>query len=219
MAPKVARNQPTMEGQLLYSDEHDELFGRGWEHTVYTKAMLIHVEKGLRKLWRSHNGSYCRRITRPRAGKFEAFFRKHFKEVTGFQVTRAQEFQKEVKDNNGYLQPRDDKGREKVKLAEQFHQLPQWMEEQVERASRGSYLTIKLLMEKFKKDFIDACAGPLEEGQDKVEAVQSMPGKEVFRRALHDMNYDYLKRRVKRLEARGSDEVLAELYKFLRVFL
>ena len=75
---------PTFEGQLQYSDEHNDIFGRGWEHTVYTKAMLIHAEKGLRRLWKNQDGTYRRRITRPVAGKFEKFFRSHFKAVTGF---------------------------------------------------------------------------------------------------------------------------------------
>ena len=69
MAPKkaaVKRNELTMEGELLYSDVHDELFGTGWEHTVYTKAILIHVEKGLRKLWTTDDGTdYKYRISRP----------------------------------------------------------------------------------------------------------------------------------------------------------
>ena len=100
----VKRNELTMEGQLLYSDVHNELFGKGWEHTVYTKAILIHVEKGLRKLWTTDDGSEYKyrisrpkEVTKPRGGtseKFEDWFRQHFKEVTGFDVTQAQKFRK-----------------------------------------------------------------------------------------------------------------------------
>ena len=97
MAPKKAvvypkRHELTMEGYLFYSDDHLELFGPGWEHTVYTKAMLIHIEKGLRKFWTNDDGSYKVRVQRPSEGKFEDFFREHFKEITGFQATQAQSF-------------------------------------------------------------------------------------------------------------------------------
>ena len=220
MAPKkqVVRNKPTYEGHLLYSDEHLEVFGTGWEHTVYTKAMLIHFEKGLRNLWSNGDGTYKYRISRPsgnNAPKFEQFFREQFKQVSGFEVTQAQKFMTQVRENNGYLRPREPKGPERIKLEQQFHELPKWMEQQVEQASSGSYLTIQSLMEKFKKDFIEACQGPVQEGEDNVQPVQKMPGKEVFRRALHDMNFDYMKRRVYRLEARQSKEVLERLDEFL----
>ena len=224
MAPKkaaVKRNELTMEGELLYSDVHDELFGTGWEHTVYTKAILIHVEKGLRKLWTTDDGTdYKYRISRPhevitpngtRSKKFEDWFRQHFKEVTGFHVTQAQKFNNEQKKNNGYLKPRGDKGRETKKLEEQFHELPDWMEKQVERATHGGYLTIKRLMKRFKEDFIKQCEGPLQEGEEVVQPVMAMPGKHAFRRALHRMNFKYMKRRVKRLEARESEPVLQQL--------
>ena len=224
MAPKkaaVKRNELTMEGHLLYSDVHDELFGTGWEHTVYTKAILIHVEKGLRKLWTTDDGTdYKHRISRPhevvrpngaRSKKFEDWFRQHFKEVTGFEVTQAQKFDKEQRENNGYLKPRGDKGPETKKLEEQFHQLPDWMEKQVERATHGGYLTIKRLMKRFKEDFIKQCEGPLQEGEEVVQPVMAMPGKHAFRRALHRMNFKYMKRRVKRLEARESEPVLQKL--------
>ena len=210
-----------MEGELLYSDVHDELFGKGWEHTVYTKAILIHVEKGLRKLWTTDDGTdYKHRISRPhevvrpngaRSKKFEDWFRQHFKEVTGFEVTQAQKFDKEQRENNGYLKPRGDKGPETKKLEEQFHQLPDWMEKQVERATHGGYLTIKRLMKRFKEDFIKQCEGPLQEGEEVVQPVMAMPGKHAFRRALHRMNFKYMKRRVKRLEARESEPVLQKL--------
>ena len=156
----MVRYTPTFEGCLQYSPDHNEIFGRGWEHTVYTKAMLLHFEKGLRKLWRQAGGQgngnlgYKRRIERPANGKFEVFFRKHFKEITGFDVTRAQEFKAEVKKNNGYLQPRDRKGPEPEKLEEEYPDLKAWVDLKIEQASRGSYLTIKRLMDKFKKDFI-----------------------------------------------------------------
>ena len=181
--------------------------------------MLLHFEQGLRKLWRGNgNLGYKRRIERPADGKFEAFFRKHFKEITGFDVTRAQEFKAEVKRNNGYLKPRDRKGPEPEKLEEDYPDLKAWVDLKVEQASRGSYLTIKRLMDKFKLDFIkpDAQpAGPLQPGKLLVEPALKMPGKEVFRRALHNMDFNYTKRRVKRLEARQSPEVLKELDKFL----
>ena len=213
----MVRNLPTFEGELEYSDNHEEIFGKGWCHTVYTKCMLIHFEKGLRNFWRNPGGSYKKRISRPSGDgeKFEAFFRDHFKEITGFQVTQPQKFSTEVAKNNGYLKPRAPKGPEKIKLEEEFHQLPQWTEEQVKQASRGSYLTIQRLMKKFKEDFIEACAGPVEQGQEVVQPVMAMPGKEVFRRALHTMNYEYMKRRVKRLDARESEVVLKELDEFL----
>ena len=106
MAPKkqVVRNKPTYEGHLLYSDEHLEVFGTGWEHTVYTKAMLIHFEKGLRNLWSNGDGTYKYRISRPsgnNAPKFEQFFREQFKQVSGFEVTQAQKFMTQVRENNG----------------------------------------------------------------------------------------------------------------------
>ena len=217
----VKRNELTMEGQLLYSDVHNELFGKGWEHTVYTKAILIHVEKGLRKLWTTDDGSEYKyrisrpkEVTKPRGGtseKFEDWFRKHFKEVTGFDVTQAQKFDKEQKENNGYLKPRDDKGPETKKLEEQFHELPDWMDKQVEQATHGGYLTIKRLMKRFKEDFIMQCEGPLQDGEAVVQPVMAMPGKHAFRRALHRMNFKYMKRRVKRLEARESEAVLQQL--------
>ena len=217
----VKRNELTMEGQLLYSDVHNELFGKGWEHTVYTKAILIHVEKGLRKLWTTDDGSEYKyrisrpkEVTKPRGGtseKFEDWFRQHFKEVTGFDVTQAQKFDKEQKENNGYLKPRDDKGPETKKLEEQFHELPDWMDKQVEQATHGGYLTIKRLMKRFKEDFIMQCEGPLQDGEAVVQPVMAMPGKHAFRRALHRMNFKYMKRRVKRLEARESEAVLQQL--------
>ena len=213
----MVRNLPTFEGELEYSDSHDEIFGPGWCHTVYTKCMLIHFEKGLRNFWRNADGTYKKRISRPGGDgqKFEDFFKKHFNDITGFHLSQPQKFKAEAAENNGYLKPRAPKGPEKIKLEERFHQLPQWTEEQVKQASRGSYLTIQRLMKKFKEDFIDACAGPVEQGQEGVQPVMAMPGKEVFRRALHSMNYEYLKRRVKRLDARESEVVLAELDKFL----
>lgn len=221
-AVKVKRNELTMEGHLLYSDVHDELFGTGWEHTVYTKAILIHVEKGLRKLWTTDDGSdYKYRISRPKevikpngeaSEHFEDFFRKFFKEVTGFDVTQPQKFDAQQKKNNGYLKPRDpQKGPQPKKLEEQFHELPEWMDKQVEQATHGGYLTIKRLMKRFKEDFIIQCEGPLQEGEAVVQPVMAMPGKHAFRRALHRMNFQYMKRRVKRLEARESEPVLQKL--------
>ena len=219
-APPVVRYEPTAEGFLQYSEKHEEIFGRGWRHTVYTKALLMHVEEGLRNLWRKPDGSYKFRVERQggapgtKEAKFETFFREHFKAITGFEVTRAQEFKAEVKANNGYLTPWADKGPKPVKLEEEFAGLKDWMNKEVEKASRGSYLTIKRLMDKFKEDFIQACAGPLQEGEDTVEPVRNMPGKEVFRRALHNMEADYTKRRLKRLDARESADVLKQLDDF-----
>ena len=217
MAPKKAvvypkRHELTMEGYLFYSDDHLELFGPGWEHTVYTKAMLIHFEKGLRKFWTNDDGSYKVRVQRPSEGKFEDFFREHFKEITGFQATQAQSFASQVKnvEPKGCLKPRGNKGPEKKKLEEKYKELPNWMEEQVKMASHGSYLTIQRLMEKFKKDFIDTC-----DGAAGVGPAEAMVGKETFRRALHDMNFEYAKRRVKRLEARESEPVLKQLDEML----
>ena len=48
-----------------------------------------------------------------------------------------------------------------------------------------------------------------------VQPVNKMPSKEVFRHALHNMDFAYTKRRLKRLEARQSPDVLKELDKFL----
>ena len=224
----MVRNKPNQDGQLLYSDAHDEIFGTGWEHTVYTKCMLIHIEKKMRAMWKRNDGTYKYRMERPNkvdvlqkdgttreSEKFEDFFKQFFKEATGFGLTHTQSFAKQVKKNNGCLQPREKKGREKVRLEEEFSELPKWMEEQVERASRGSYLTIERLMKKFKEDFIKApCEGPLQEGEEVVQPVRSMPGKHTFRRALHNMGFTYMKRRVKRLEARESPPVLAQLDDF-----
>ena len=58
----MVRNLPTFEGELEYSDNHDEIFGTGWCHTVYTKCMLIHFEKRLRNFWRNADGGYKKRM-------------------------------------------------------------------------------------------------------------------------------------------------------------
>ena len=221
MAPKKApqrqRYEPTAEGNLQYSTLHDEIFGTGWEHTVYTKAMLLHVERGLRNLWRNPNGTYKRRITRPPAGKFELFFRRHFKAVTGFEVTRAQEFQAEVRKNNGYLQARKKKGPDPIILEEQFHDLKEWAENEAKKAARAGYLTIPRLMEKFKKDYIeDGQQGPIAPGEGGIEPVMKMPSRDVFRGAMLRMNFKYGARKIKRLEARVSPQILQQLDEFLQ---
>ena len=176
----------------------------------------MHFETGLRLLWRNADGTYKRRITRPTTDKkFEYFFRRHFKAITGFDVTRAQEFRREVRTNNGYIQARKKKGRDPIILETQFHDLEQWAENEAKKAARAGYLTIPRLMEKFRKDYlVDGQHGPLQEGEEKVEPVMKMPSRDVFREAMLRMNFKYGSRKIKRLEARESPETLKQLDDF-----
>ena len=198
------------DGTLEYGHAHGDIFGRGVHIDVYTKALLKHIAHNFDEMF---NQSKRLVWTPPNANgtgeQWFAFRNRTFKQLTGFEYARVTEINQELEGNNQRLQPPKDRGPKPRDLVKEYPSLPGWFEDKAREANKGSYLTVPILMEAFKKEY--ALAGPTIDGR----AIENKVSKVAMTAALHACVFSYGPRKLKRNTARASAKVLAELDKVL----
>ena len=204
----------TADGRLEYTDVHADHFGHGLHHTVHIKTLLLHVANGLDTLF--DKGNKKRVQFNDQAENWSDFRNRIYQELTGFDYRRVNDYKNEIKEHQGYLLPPEyhkKRGPEKIKLEVENPGLEKWLEDEARKANKGRYLTVQKLLHAYKQDL--PLLGPVRPNQQQ-QQLQRIISEKVFRRALHALNFRYTERRFKRLEARESPRILADLDRVLK---
>ena len=187
----------------------------GVHHDVYMKALLMHIAHNLYNMF---DGKYRLEWlptwkNKERGECWSAFRNRTFKQLTGFDYTRVNEIEAELKEHGNRLQPPGDRGPPKRDLVKEYPDLKRWFRDEATKASQGGYLTVERLQASFRVEF--PLVGPVLPGRPLVNKV----GGEALRQALLACEFQYGPRIEKRLQARESERILRELDRILRFFV
>ena len=129
------------EGRLRYQEEHLQIFGPGFHHDVYWKCKIV-------QMWNNSQKFYEARAQRKKLPNISEFFH----QITGFGHQRVSEYEKEIEENEGFLLPPDQRGRQVYMLENEYPRFEQWVDNQA-MIAMSSYLTVDNLLPKFAQEF------------------------------------------------------------------
>ena len=140
-SPKKVRDGVDEHGRLKYESEHLKIFGPGHHLDVYMKAKIL-------QMWENCETFYAEREQRKKMPTIHDFFHN----ITGFGHQRVSKYQTEIDENDGFLLPPYQRGRQIYMLENDYPDFENWVDAQALKAM-SSYLTVDNLLPEFQKHF------------------------------------------------------------------